>query len=206
MSTQNLSEIELAAEEIEAGINFEKNLKLLNEEGEKGNIFALKTLGFLYSLGVFNYEDKSKNTLIDIQSEESEKKAREYFSKAAALGSVHAKIWLAMGECIRVAVGDDSKENENDEKSKVASAVKSPAKSSTKSSAKSLTAQDFLNAEQLALHAIEESKKEDCDCTQDAVDLMYHWLARVYDCENPVNPIHDEKKAKKFEILIKFGR
>ena len=33
MSTQNLSKLELAAEEIDQGINFEKNLAYLNEEG-----------------------------------------------------------------------------------------------------------------------------------------------------------------------------
>lgn len=178
MSTQNLSRLELAAEEIDQGINFEKNLAYLNEEGEKGNIFALKTLGFLYSLGLYDSQDESKKLLIDNRSEESEKKAREYFTKAAELGSVHAKIWLAMGECIRVALDDksDSEAGENFP-----------------------TAQDFLNAEKLALHAIEESKKESCDCTQNAVAMMCHWLAQVYDSKNPSNPIYDEEKVKYWE-------
>ncbi len=174
MSTQNLSKLELAAEEIDQGINFEKNLAFLNEKGEKGNTFALKTLGFLYSLGVHNSEDKSKNTLIDIHSEENAKKACEYFTKAAELGSVHAKIWLAMGECIRVAIEDEAIEN-------------------------SPVAEDFHHAEKLALHAIEESKKEGCDCTQKAVAMMCYWLAQVYASKNPINPLYDEEKTKYWE-------
>ena len=183
MSTQNLSDLELAAKEIEEGINFEKNLAYLNAEGEKGNTFALKTLGFLYSLGVFNPEDKSKNDLIDINSEESEKKARDYFTKAAELGSVQAKIWLAMGECIKVAVEADAEENAAGEKSPAAEP----------------RAEDFLHAEKLALHAIEESKKEGCDCTKDALLIMCHWLSRVYDSKKPANPIYDAEKADYWE-------
>ena len=55
----------------------------------------------------------------------------------------------------------------------------------------------FLSSDNL--EAIEESKKPGCDCTPEAMSTIYYWLSRVYASKNPVNPIHDEEKAKYWE-------
>lgn len=160
------------------GIDFEESLAFLNKKADEGDIFALKTLGFLNCVGVFNPFDESKSSLVDINTDESEQKATAYFKKAFDLGSVHAMVWFAMRDCIHAAAESDNAE-ENTE----------PASS----------AEDFLKAEKSALKAIEESKKPGCDCTPEAMSTIYYWLSRVYASENPVNPIHDEEKAKYWE-------
>ena len=160
------------------GIDFEESLAFLNKKADEGDIFALKTLGFLNCVGVFNPFDESKHSLVDINTDESEQKATAYFKKAFDLGSVHAMVWFAMRDCIHAAAESENPE-ENTE----------PAPS----------AEDFLKAEKSALKAIEESKKPGCDCTPEAMSTIYYWLSRVYASKNPVNPIHDEEKAKYWE-------
>ena len=170
--------LDLAAYKANHGIDFEESLAFLNKKADEGDIFALKTLGFLNCVGVFNSFDESKSSLVDINTDESEKKAASYFKKACDLGSVHAMAWFAMGDCIHAAAESDKAE-ENTE----------PAP----------TAEDFLKAEKSALKAIEESKKPGCDCTTEGISTIYYWLSRVYASKNPVNPIHDEEKAKYWE-------
>ena len=170
--------LDLIAYKANHGIDFEESLAFLNKKADEGDIFALKTLGFLNCVGVFNPFDESKHSLVDINTDESEQKATAYFKKAFDLGSVHAMVWFAMRDCIHAAAESDNAE-ENTE----------PASS----------AEDFLKAEKSALKAIEESKKPGCDCTPEAMSTIYYWLSRVYASKNPVNPIHDEEKAKYWE-------
>ena len=170
--------LDLIAYKANHGIDFEESVAFLNKKADEGDIFALKTLGFLNCVGVFNPFDESKSSLVDINTDESEQKAASYFKKAFALGSVHAMVWFAMRDCIHAAAESDKTE-ENTE----------PAPSS----------EDFLKAEKSALKAIEESKKPGCDCTPEAMSTIYYWLSRVYASKNPVNPIHDEEKAKYWE-------
>ena len=87
-------------------------------------------------------------------------------------------VWFAMRDCIHTAAESDNEE-ENTESAP--------------------SAEDFLKAEKSALKAIEESKKPGCDCTPEAMSTIYYWLSRVYASKNPVNPIHDEEKAKYWE-------
>lgn len=170
--------LDLIAYKANHGIDFEESLVFLNKKADEGDIFALKTLGFLNCVGVFNPFDESKSSLVDINTDESEQKATAYFKKAFDLGSVHAMVWFAMRDCIHTAAeSDNAKENTE------------PAPS----------AEDFLKAEKSALKAIEESKKPGCDCTPEAMSTIYYWLSRVYASKNPVNPIHDEEKAKYWE-------
>ena len=170
--------LDLIAYKANHGIDFEESVAFLNKKADEGDIFALKTLGFLNCVGVFNPFDESKHSLVDINTDESEQKATAYFKKAFDLGSVHAMVWFAMRDCIHTAAESDNAE-ENTE----------PASS----------AEDFLKAEKSALKAIEESKKPGCDCTPEAMSTIYYWLSRVYASKNPVNPIHDEEKAKYWE-------
>ena len=170
--------LDLIAYKANHGIDFEESVTFLNKKADEGDIFALKTLGFLNCVGVFNPFDESKHSLVDINTDESEQKATAYFKKAFDLGSVHAMVWFAMRDCIHAAAESDNAE-ENTE----------PASS----------AEDFLKAEKSALKAIEESKKPGCDCTPEAMSTIYYWLSRVYASKNPVNPIHDEEKAKYWE-------
>ena len=170
--------LDLIAYKANHGIDFEESVAFLNKKADEGDIFALKTLGFLNCVGVFNPFDESKHSLVDINTDESEQKATAYFKKAFDLGSVHAMVWFAMRDCIHTAAESENPE-ENTE----------PAPS----------AEDFLKAEKSALKAIEESKKPGCDCTPEAMSTIYYWLSRVYASKNPVNPIHDEEKAKYWE-------
>ena len=170
--------LDLIAYKANHGIDFEESLAFLNKKADEGDIFALKTLGFLNCVGVFNPFDESKHSLVDINTDESEQKAASYFKKAFDLGSVHATVWFAMRDCIHAAAESDNAE-ENTE----------PAPS----------AEDFLKAEKSALKAIEESKKPGCDCTPEGMSTIYYWISRVYASKNPVNPIHDEEKAKYWE-------
>ena len=170
--------LDLAAYKANHGIDFEESVSFLNKKADEGDIFALKTLGFINCVGVFNPFDSSKSSLVDINTEESEEKAAAYFKRAFDLGSVHANVWFAMRDCIYAAAESDKTE-ENTE----------PAPSS----------EDFLKAEKSALKAIEESKKPGCDCTPEAMSAIYYWLSRVYASNNPVNPIHDEEKSKHWE-------
>ena len=169
---------DLAAYKANHGIDFEESLAFLNKKADEGDIFALKTLGFLNCVGVFNPFDESKHSLVDINTDESEQKATAYFKKAFDLGSVHAMVWFAMRDCIHAASESNNAE-ENTE----------PAPS----------AKDFLTAEKSALKAIEESKKPGCDCTPEGMSTIYYWLSRVYASNNPANPIHDEEKSKYWE-------
>ena len=170
--------LNLAAYKANHGIDFEESLAFLNKKADEGDIFALKTLGFLNCLGVFNPFDKSKNSLIEISTDESEQKAVAYFKRACDLGSVHAMVWFAMRDCI-YAVAESDNPEENAEPAPVAG--------------------DFLKAEKSALKAIEESKKPDCDCAPEGMSTIYYWLSRVYASNNPVNPIYDEEKSKYWE-------
>lgn len=170
--------LDLIAYKANHGIDFEESVAFLNKKADEGDIFALKTLGFLNCVGVFNPFDESKSSLVDINTDESEQKATAYFKKAFDLGSVHAMVWFAMRDCIHAAAESDNAE-ENTE----------PAPS----------AEDFFKAEKSALKAIKESKKPGCDCTPEAMSTIYYWLSRVYASKNPVNPIHDEEKAKYWE-------
>ena len=114
-------------------------------------------------------------------SHPSGKKAEWYFKKSSELGSVHAMAWLAMHDCLRVALeSDDADEN-----------------------AEPLSAEDFLKAEKSVLKAIEESKKDSCDCTPEAIEILCVWLSKVYASKNPLNPIYDEEKAKYWEEKFK---
>ncbi len=169
--------LEYAAFKANNGIDYEESVAFLTKKAEEGNAYALKTLGFLHCVGVFNAFDNSKNSLIDINSEENEKKAEEYFKKAAEKGSVHAKVWFAIRDCIKVA----SEAEESD---------------SSEENTEAPTADDFYKAEKEALEAIEESKKGNCDCTPDAIKFVCSWLSKLYASDNPVNPIHNEEKAK----------
>lgn len=84
--------LDLIAYKANHGIDFEESLAFLNKKADEGDIFALKTLGFLNCVGVFNPFDESKSSLVDINTDESEQKAASYFKKAFALGSVHAMV------------------------------------------------------------------------------------------------------------------
>ena len=174
--------LDLAAYKANHGIDFKESVAFLNKKADEGDIFALKTLGFLYCLGVFNPFDKLKNSLVEIDTDESDQKAASYFKRAYDLGSVHANVWFAMHDCI-YAAAESNKPEENTE----------PAPSS----------EDFLKAEKSALKAIEESKKPGCDCTPEGMSTIYYWLSRVYASNNPVNPIHDEEKSKYWEEKAK---
>ena len=170
--------LDLIAYKANHGIDFEESVAFLNKKADEGDIFALKTLGFLNCVGVFNPFDESKHSLVDINTDKSEQKATAYFKKAFDLGSVHAMVWFAMRDCIHAAAESDNEE-ENTESAP--------------------SAEDFLKAEKSALKAIEESKKPGCDCTPEAMSTIYYWLSRVYASNNPANPIHDEKKSKYWE-------
>ena len=95
--------LDLIAYKANHGIDFEESLAFLNKKADEGDIFALKTLGFLNCVGVFNPFDESKSSLVDINTDESEQKATAYFKKAFDLGSVHAMVWFAMRDCIHTA-------------------------------------------------------------------------------------------------------
>ncbi|MBQ4379042.1 MAG: hypothetical protein II821_07595 [Treponema sp.] len=167
--------LDLIACKTEAGIDFEESVEFLNKKADEGDIFALKTLGFLNCVGVFNPFDKSKSSLVEINTDESDQKAAGYFKRACDLGSVHAMVWFAMRDCIHAASWSGFPE-ENTE----------PAPG----------AEDFFKAEKSALKAIEESKKPGCDCTPNAISIVYYWLSSVYASKNPVNPVYDEEKAR----------
>ena len=169
--------LDLAAYKANHGIDYEESVAFLNKKADDGDIFALKTLGFLNCVGVFNPFDDSKSSLVDINTEESEEKAAEYFKRAYDLGSVHAMVWFATRDCIKAAA-----ESENPEEN-----TEPP------------TAEDFLKAEKSALKAIEASKKPGCDCSEDGLAIVYSWLSRVYASKNPLNPLYDEEKAKYWE-------
>ncbi len=181
-SEKEIATFEHAADELNRGINFDKNLALFEKEAEQNNVYALKVLGFLYSVGVFNPDDPSKSALIDISSKESEEKAKSYFKKAKDLGSVHAMLWFAMHDCIYISHATE----ENLEEGETLP-----------------TAQDFIAAEALALKTIEESKKESSDCPDGLIECLYYWIARLYDSKNPNNPIYDEKKAAYWDKMDK---
>ena len=174
--------LDLVAYKANHGIDFEESVAFLNKKADEGDISALKTLGFLNSVGVFNPFDKSKNSLVDINTDESEEKTTSYFKRASDLGSVHAMVWFAMRDCIYAAAESDNAE-ENTEQAP--------------------SAEDFLKAEKSALKAIEESKKPGGDCTLEGISILYYWLSRVYASNNPVNPIHDEEKSKYWEEKAK---
>ena len=170
--------LDLIAYKANHGIDFEESVAFLNKKADEGDIFALKTLGFINCVGVFNPFDSSKISLVDINTEESEEKAAAYFKRAFELGSVHAMVWFATRDCIHAAA-----ESENPEEN-------------TESAP---SAEDFLKAEKSALKAIAESKKPGCDCTEDGLASVYYWLSRVYASKNPVNPVYDEEKARYWE-------
>ena len=169
--------LDLAAYKAFHGIDFEKSVVLLEKMADADNVFALNTLGFLYCTGAFNPFDDSKGALVQINTKESEEKAEWYFKKASELGSVHAMSWFALRDCMRVALeSDDADEN-----------------------TEPLSAEDFLKAEKSVLKAIEESKKDSCDCIPEVIEILYGWLSAVYASKNPLNPIYDEEKAKYWE-------
>ena len=173
--------LDLAAYKAFHGIDFEKSIVYLEKEADADNVFALNTLGFLYCTGAFNPFDDSKGALVQINTKESDEKAEWYFKKSSELGSVHAMAWLAMHDCLRVALeSDDADEN-----------------------TEPLSAEDFLKAEKSVLKAIEESKKDSCDCTPEAIEILCVWLSKVYASKNPLNPIYDEEKAKYWEEKFK---
>ncbi len=74
--------LDLAAYKANHGIDFEESVAFLAKKADEGDIFALKTLGFLNCVGVFNPFDESKSSLVEINTDESEKKAAAYFKKA----------------------------------------------------------------------------------------------------------------------------
>ena len=157
--------------------DFAANPDELEKEADNNNILALKILGLSYHVGTWWYYTPQDEA--DFRAIEYEEDSENCFKKAAELGSVFAMLWLAMKKCLYASSA--SKQNDKD--------TILP------------KAEDFQEAEKLALRTIEESKKDGCDCNQDLIKKLYYWLSQVYGSKNPVNPIYDEEKRKHWETM-----
>lgn len=173
---------DLAVYKMDHGIDFEESLSFVEEKGNKGDVYALTQLGFLYCTGVFNPFDDSKTALIDIDDIKNEEKSNSYFQKAADLGGVRAMATLVNHIWVY------GRNQETDE-------------AENKDDSVQLTAEDFVKAEKLALKAIDiyENKNEDCDLSDSVIALLMSWLSDLYASKNPLSPIFSEVKAEEWK-------
>ena len=168
--------LDLAVYKMDHGIDFEESVSFAEEKADQNDVYALTQLGFLYCTGVYNPFDDSKKSLIDINDIKNEEKSTSYFEKAAELGGVRAMATLVNRTWVygRNQDSDDSDDSVQ------------------------LTAEDFTQAEKLALKAIGiyESQKEKCDISDSIIANLMGWLSDLYESKNPLSPIHSEEKAK----------